>query len=106
MMRRNGSGPIVPSPIHWWRSRWEPGAPRGPVVDVVAGMRHDPRDPERPRSVELARERPDALRPQRLVRRRQVDQIAVVRDNGTDPAPSERRAKGRDLGVPDHRLAP
>src|SRR2546421_4705139 len=27
MIRRNGSGPISPSPIHWWRSRREPRAP-------------------------------------------------------------------------------
>src|SRR2546430_13272442 len=27
MMRRNGSGPIVPSPIHWWRSSRDPSPP-------------------------------------------------------------------------------
>src|SRR5690348_9688129 len=38
--------------------------PRRAVVDVVAGVRHHPGDAQRPRALQLARERADALRSQ------------------------------------------
>src|SRR5439155_24067034 len=59
-----------------------------------------------PATLQLARNRPHALGAQRLVRRGQIDQIAVMRDHGPDPARGERRAKRRDVGVAYHWLAP
>src|SRR5205814_4173420 len=60
----------------------------------------------RPATLQLARKGPDTLGAQRVVRRRQIDQIAVMRDHCPDPARGERRAKRRDVGVPYHWLAP
>src|SRR6184192_3250615 len=51
--------------------------PGGLVVDVVAGVRHHPGNPERSAPDQLAPERGHAALVQCLVRGREIDEIAV-----------------------------
>ena len=62
-----------------------------------AGMQHDAEQAERFGAIHFLAERGDRLRAQRLARRREIDQVAGVRDDGRDAGLLRGIPEGGDL---------
>src|SRR5438093_537728 len=80
--------------------------PLVPIIHVVPGMRHDRSQTQRPRPLQFPPQALDAARAQDGIRRRQVDQIAVMRHRCADLVTRHFAAKSPDLVRLEHSLTP